>query len=95
VGVVLREQILLDFHDTRFTVAVRVLVMMVVIIVVVRVVRMIVIMPMRVMVAMMTFDRLAVAGLNARLAVSASANSAHQSTSSSLIRISSPPVACT
>jgi hypothetical protein len=95
MGVVLCEQILLDFHDTRFTVAVRVLVMMVVIIVVVRVVRMIVIMPMRVMVAMMTFDRLAVAGLNARLAVSASANSAHQSTSSSLIRISSPPVACT
>jgi hypothetical protein len=74
--------------------------MMVVVIVVVMVmmvvaVRMIVIMPMRVMVVMAAFDRLAVAGLNARLAVSASANSAHQSTSSSLIRISSPPVACT
>jgi len=73
-------------------------VMMVVVIVVVVVmmtVRMIVIMPMRVMVFMIAFDRLAVAGLNARLAVSASANPAHQSTSSSLIRISSPPVACT
>jgi hypothetical protein len=38
---------------------------------------------------------LAIAGLNARLAFSASANSAHQSTSSSLIRNSSPPVTCT
>jgi hypothetical protein len=37
----------------------------------------------------------AVAGLDARLAFSASANPAHQSTSSSLIRNSSPPFTCT
>jgi hypothetical protein len=36
-----------------------------------------------------------VACLDARLVFSASANPAHQSTSSSLIRSSSPPVTCT
>jgi len=61
-------------------VAVLVLVMMVVVIVVVMVmmmaVRMVVIRHMRVMVVMAAFDRLAITGLNARLAVSASANPA-------------------
>ncbi len=56
---------------------------------------MIVIMTMRVMVLRLAIHLLAIAGLDARLAFSASANSAHQSTSSSLIRNSSPPVTCT
>jgi len=38
---------------------------------------------------------LSIANVDARLALAASANPAHQSTSNSLIRNSSPPVACT
>ena len=76
-----------------------VMVIMVVIIVVVMVmmvaVPMIVIMTMRVRVLRLATYRPAIAGLNARLAFPASANSAHQSTSSSLIRNSSPAVTCT
>jgi len=77
--------------------------MMVVIIVVVMVmmravpmiVIVIVIMPVRVIMVMVAVRLPSVAGLDARLVFSASANSAHQSTSSSLIRSSSPPVTCT
>ena len=46
------------------------------------------------MIVRLAVHLLAIAGLDARLAFSASANSAHQSTSSSLIRNSSPPVTC-
>jgi hypothetical protein len=74
--------------------------MMVVIIVVVMMVMavpmiVIVLMPVGVIMVMVAAQRPAVAGLDARLALSASANPAHQSTSSSFIRNSSPPVTCT
>ena len=73
-----------------------VLVMMMVILMVMAV-PMIVIMIMyvRVMVVMVALRLPSVAGLDARLVFSASANPAHQSTSSSLIRSSSPPATCT
>jgi uncharacterized protein YqfA (UPF0365 family) len=45
------------------------------------------------MIVMRAFRR--IGGFDARLAFAATANSAHQSTSSSLIRNSSPPVTCT
>ena len=68
-------------------------VMMMVVILMVMAVPMIVI--MRVMVMMVALRLPSVAGLDARLVFSASANTAHQSTSSSLIRSSSPPATCT
>ena len=68
-------------------------VMMMVVILMVMAVPMIVI--MRVMVMMVALRLPSVAGLDARLVFSASANPAHQSTSSSLIRSSSPPATCT
>ena len=70
-------------------------VMMMVVILMVMAVPMIVIMRVRVMVMMVALRLPSVAGLDARLVFSASANPAHQSTSSSLIRSSSPPATCT
>ena len=70
-------------------------VMMMVVILMVMPVPMIVIMRVRVMVMMVALRLPSVAGLDARLVFSASANPAHQSTSSSLIRSSSPPATCT
>ncbi len=74
-----------------------VMIMMTVVIIIVMVMAapMIAIMSMRVMVVMVALRLPSVAGLDARLVFSASANPAHQSTSSSLIRSSSPPVTCT
>ncbi len=73
-----------------------VMIMMTVVIIIVMVMAapMIAIMSMRVMVVMVALRLPSVAG-DARLVFSASANPAHQSTSSSLIRSSSPPVTCT
>ena len=70
-------------------------VVMVMLMVMVMAAPMIVIMRVRVMVVMVALRLPSVAGLDARLVFSASANPAHQSTSSSLIRSSSPPVTCT
>lgn len=70
-------------------------VMMMVVILMVMPVPMIVIMRVRVMVMMVALRLPSVAGLDARLVFSASANPAHQSTSSSLIRSSPPPATCT
>ena len=74
---------------------VAVMMMVVILMVMVMAVPMIVIMRVRVMVVMVALRLPSVAGLDARLVFSASANPAHQSTSSSLIRSSSPPVTCT
>jgi hypothetical protein len=66
---------------------------MVILMVMVMAALMIVIMRVRVMMVMVALRLPSVAGLDARLVFSASANPAHQSTSSSLIRSSSlPPV---
>ena len=80
--------------------AVLVVVVMIMVMIIVVVMVMMMAVPMIVIMTMLVALRLAIhhlaiAGLNARLAFSASANSAHQSTSSSLIRNSSPPVTCT
>jgi hypothetical protein len=72
-----------------------IMMVMVILMVMAMAVPMIVIMPMRVIEVMVALRLPSVAGLDARLVFSASANSAHQSTSSSLIRNSSPPVTCT
>ena len=69
--------------------------MVMMVILMVMAVPMIVIMYVRVMVVMVALRLPSVAGLDARLVFSASANPAHQSTSSSLIRSSSPPATCT
>ncbi len=74
---------------------VAVMMMVVILMVMVMAVPMIVIMRVRVMVMMVALRLPSVAGLDARLVFSASANPAHQSTSSSLIRSSSPPATCT
>jgi hypothetical protein len=76
-------------------VAVMMMVVMVILMVMVMAVPMIVIMLVRVMVMMVALRLPSVAGLDARLVFSASANPAHQSTSNSLIRSSSPPATCT
>jgi hypothetical protein len=89
---------LLDLHDAGFAIVMALLVVMIVlvmmmVILMVMAVPMIVIMYVRVMVVMVALRLPSVAGLDARLVFSASANPAHQSTSSSLIRSSSlPPV---
>ena len=70
-------------------------VIIVMVVVVMMAVLMIVILPMRVMVMMVALRLPAVASLDARLVFSASANPAHQSTSSSVIRNSPPPAGCT
>jgi hypothetical protein len=67
---------------------VMIVMMMVILMVMVMAVPIIVIMPMCVMVLMIALRLPSVAGLDARLVFSASANPAHQSTSSSLIRSS-------
>lgn len=72
-----------------------VLVVMIIMMMVIVVMVMMMAVPMLVIVVMIALRLPAVARLDARLAFSASASSAHQSTSSSLIRNSSPPVACT
>ena len=74
---------------------VAVMMMVVILMVMVMAAPMIVIMRVRVMVMMVALRLPSVAGLDARLVFSASANPAHQSTSSSLIRNSSPPATCT
>lgn len=74
---------------------VAVMMMVVILMVMVMAVPMIVIMRVRVMVMMVALRLPSVAGLDARLVFSASANPAHQSTSSSLIRSSPPPATCT
>ncbi len=72
-----------------------VMIVVMIIMVVMMAMPMIVIMYVRVMVVMVALRLPSVASLDARLVFSASANSAHQSTSSYLIRSSSPPVTCT
>ena len=74
---------------------VAVMMMVVILMVMVMAAPTIVIMRVRVMVARVALRLPSVAGLDARLVFSASANPAHQSTSSSLIRNSSPPATCT
>ncbi len=71
-----------------------VLVIIVVVMVVIAVAT-VALMSMRMIVVMAALRLFPVARLDARFAFSASANPAHQSTSSSLIRNSSPPVTCT